>query len=138
MGALEGLRHRAVRQGKIEQDEIDAAVAEPREAVGQRGDVLQFKRSAGGVSEVFAHEARVAQVILDEEHLSFRVGLGRIHFGLGKVWDVPAKIQQGTWRRGLPLSDSVRRTTLQHEPYWPAAARVTAWRIFEMARPSCR
>ena len=83
----------------------DAAPGQPFETLMECADLLQLKGSAGGVGQVFAHQARVACIVLDEEHLAFRVGRGGFHFR--------AELQCGRSGRifnlelGLNLNDEV-------------------------------
>ena len=82
VGALEGVRHGAVRERKIQQHQINAALVETFEPLGQCADVLEIKHGAGWLGQVFAHQAGITGIVLDEEHPALRVGRGGVHFGL--------------------------------------------------------
>ena len=79
MGAPEGLAHGAVGQGKVEQDQVNTAPAEAFQALGQGIDVFEVEGGPGGVGQIFAHQPRVAGIILDEKDSSRGMGRGGLH-----------------------------------------------------------
>ena len=71
--ALECVQPKAVRQGHVEQHEVDAAGGQPFEAGRQPVRVDQFEGRVWGVGEVQADQAHITGIVLDEEHVASRV-----------------------------------------------------------------
>jgi hypothetical protein len=64
---LDALR---VGEREIEERHVDAALAEQLEPVGEAGRLHELGAERGGLLEQLADEARVARVVLDQEHVA--------------------------------------------------------------------
>lgn len=98
VGAPECLGHRAVGQRQVEQHELDASLRDAFEPGCERRAVFEFEDGARGVSEVFAHEARVARIVLDEQDLRPRIGNAGVHAASDAVCASGRGFQFGSWR----------------------------------------